>query len=205
MVAVALIVGLVLGFAGSIPAAGPLLLLVVASGLEGRRRQALSLAAGGALAESAYVALAFWGVSGIVARHPQLELGMHFFGAALLLVLGALLLRRRRGPVRAESGARGFVAGFVIVATNPGFVVTWSAVAAVVHASGLPALGGDRVPWLAAGAFAGIVLWFVLVAALAARHRERLTKNKIAKIVRGLGVVLLVLGALMTFSAFRRL
>jgi hypothetical protein len=52
MAVVAFALGILLGFVGSIPAAGPLLLLVIASGLEGQRRRALALAAGGALAES---------------------------------------------------------------------------------------------------------------------------------------------------------
>ena len=71
---VAFALGILLGFVGSIPAAGPLLLLVIASGLEGQRRRALALAAGGALAESLYVALAFWWAKAVAAadagNHP---------------------------------------------------------------------------------------------------------------------------------------
>lgn len=205
MAAVALALGIAFGFVGSIPAAGPLLVLVVAAGLEGRRRHALSLAAGGALAESVYVAIAFWGVSGVLTRHPQLELGLRFASGALLLGLGAMLIRRQQRATRAESGARGFVTGLMIVGTNPAFLATWGAVAAALYSSGWLTKDAARVPWLAAGALVGVVLWVMLVAALAARYRERLTRKKIAKVVRVLGAVLLVLGVLMTASALRRL
>ena len=200
---VAFALGILLGFVGSIPAAGPLLLLVIASGLEGQRRRALALAAGGALAESLYVALAFWGFAGLLADHPDLVLTLRFASAGLLLGLGVLLLRERKAAATAgaASSAQGFAAGFLIVGTNPGFLAIWSAVAAVLYSSGWLAPDPQRVPWLASGAFVGVLIWFVGVAALAGRHRERFGRQHITRGVRIVGWVLLALAAWMLISA----
>nr|HMR09200.1 hypothetical protein [Polyangiaceae bacterium] len=54
-----LALGIVLGFVGSIPATGPLLFLVIDAGLTRDRPRAVSLAVGGARAESTNVAPAF--------------------------------------------------------------------------------------------------------------------------------------------------
>lgn len=200
---VAFALGVLLGFVGSIPAAGPLLFLVIASGLEGQRRRALALATGGALAESLWLALAFWGLSGLIVRHPGLVLTLRFAGAGLLVALGVLLLRKRKPPATggATSSLRGFATGFLIVGTNPGFLATWSAVAAVLYSSGWLAPDRGRVPWLASGAFVGVVVWFVGVAALAARHRERFDRRHIERGVRILAWVLIAMAAWVFASA----
>lgn len=202
---VAFALGVGLGFVGSIPAAGPLLFLVIASGLDGKLRRALALAAGGALAESLYVALAFWGFAGLLARHAELELGLRLAGAVLLVSLGALLLRKKQaaeGGERERAGA-GFATGFFLVGTNPAFLATWSAVAAITYSNGWLAADPRRVPWLAAGSFAGVVLWFAAVAALAARHRQRFERALLAKLVRVLGAGLIALGLWVLVTSFR--
>jgi len=201
---VAFVLGVVLGFVGSIPAAGPLLFLVIASGVEGRPRRALALGAGGALAESTYVALAFWGFAGLLQRHAELVSGLRLVSGALLIVLGALMLlpRRSRAAPKREA-VRGFATGFVLVGTNPAFLLTWSAVAAVAYGHGWLALDAGRVPWLAAGSFAGVVLWFALVAALARRYRERFRRELLERLVRGLGVGLVAFGVWVLTSVAR--
>ncbi|MBK7585464.1 MAG: LysE family transporter [Myxococcales bacterium] len=206
MVLFALGLGVVLGFLGSIPAAGPLLLLVIASGLEGRRRSALSLASGGALAESIYVALAFWGFAAVLDAHPHIVVTLRVASVVLLTVLGLWLVFKRRtagaGPDAAPV-AGNFATGFMLVALNPAFLATWSAVAAVAYGNAWLSADARRVPWLALGSFAGIVLWFLLVATLAHRHRERFRAEVLEKMVRGLGVAILAIAAWLSFSLLR--
>lgn len=194
--------GVALGFVGSIPAAGPLLFLVIASGLEGRQRRALALACGGALAESVYVALAFWGFAGLLDHYGGLAHALRLSGAVLLFVLGVALVRRKASRAPAESGAaRSFATGFVLVGSNPAFLATWSAVAAVLYSNGFLSTDPRRVPWLAAGSFVGVVLWFAGVAALASRHRERFDPRVLDRVVRALGGILILLAAWMLLSA----
>lgn len=195
-------IGVLLGFVGSIPALGPLLVLVVTRGLTADRRGALALAAGGAAAESGYVLLAFWGLSGLFARAPELVRAMQLSSAAILVVLGVLALAPRRASAARPSRAGGFVLGFSLVALNPAFALTWSAVAGAVYSLGLLEPRAGRAPWLALGAFAGIVLWFALVAAIAEKYRERFAPESLKNISRGAGILFIALAAWLVVRAF---
>jgi threonine/homoserine/homoserine lactone efflux protein len=123
----ALLVGLALGYIGSIPAAGPLALLIVASGLARDLRRGVYLAVGGATAEGLYALLAFWGASEVLPRHPLLLPAARGVGAVLLVLVGASFVRRKgafpereRPPSarpRWHHGAA--LLGFSLVALNP--------------------------------------------------------------------------------------
>lgn len=60
----AFVIGVALGFFGSIPAAGPLALLIVQAGLDGARSRLAALAVGGAVAEG-LSALRVWLLRGL--------------------------------------------------------------------------------------------------------------------------------------------
>src|SRR5262245_51236802 len=86
--------GFAFGFVGSIPIAGPIAALVWSRGLEDRTRSGLFLAAGAAVAEGAYVYLAFWGFSEVLARYAWIEPLSRLAAAATLTVLGVRFVRR---------------------------------------------------------------------------------------------------------------
>src|SRR5262245_12816345 len=128
----ALLVGLVLGYIGSIPAAGPLALLVVASGLSRDLRRGVSLAVGGATAEGRSALLSVWGMSEVLPRHPLLLPVARGAGAVLLVLVGAAIARRKGESREGERsldlrpGWRYGAAllGFSLVALNPAFLIT---------------------------------------------------------------------------------
>jgi threonine/homoserine/homoserine lactone efflux protein len=203
MPVIAVLAGVAMGFVGSIPAAGPLLLLVVASGLSAERKQALALAAGGALAESGYVLLAFWGLSGLLDRYAGLVIAMRLSSGLLLLALGVLALAPRRGGIALEKPARaaGFAIGFSLVALNPAFLLTWSGIAAAAYTLGWLDPRAGLAPYLAVGTFFGIVIWFACVAWLAEKNRERFRPESLQKITRGVGVLLVAMAAWLFYRA----
>src|SRR5262245_13323641 len=202
MPVVALLIGVVMGFVGSIPAAGPLLLLVVASGLAAERRRALALAFGGALAESGYVLLAFWGLSGVVDRYARVVPAMWLASGLFLLALGVLALApRRRQKAEKPAGAAGFAIGFTLVALNPAFLLTWSAIAAAAYSLGWIEPRAGLAPFLAIGTFAGIVIWFFCVATVAERNRERFRPESLTKITRAVGALLVAMAAWLFYRA----
>ena len=193
---VALALGVVLGFVGSIPAAGPLLLLVIASGLRAQRGRALALGAGGALAESGWVLLAFWGLDKMLDRHHAALPWFRLASGCLLVVLGVALVLAKRKPKRgATAPALGFATGFALVAFNPAFALTWSAVAAALLSTSWVAPLRSHAVAVAIGAFAGIVLWFALIARLAEKSRGRFRPESLDRVVRGLGVAVVLIGA----------
>jgi threonine/homoserine/homoserine lactone efflux protein len=109
-------------------------------------------------------------------------------GAAVLILIGASMLRARKS--RAPDSSAHAVLGFVIVATNPGFLVAWTGFAALLASFGRV---GHVVP-TAIGAAFGIVAWFLTLFALVARFRERFTDRTLLIITRVLGVVVIGFG-----------
>lgn len=197
--ALAVLVGFIFGFLGSIPVAGPLALLVLRLSLNHDARHARYLAAGGALAEGMYVLLAFWGLSAFLDRNPSVLPASRIIGAAICLVLGLVLLRYRpappapgngpRGPVRGRK--RSLLGGFLITALNPTFLATWTAALTALHSTGLLALTPARAVPFALGVVLGTVSWFWTLLWLVRHYRERWTPSLVRGIVRGVGAVLI--------------
>ncbi|WP_437899189.1 hypothetical protein [Sorangium sp. So ce124] len=95
--AIALVVGLLLGYFGSIPAAGPLAVLLVAAALAGQPRRVLLPAIGGALAEGLSALAAARGLGWVLEAHPAIDRTLRTGGAALVVAMGlALALAPRR-------------------------------------------------------------------------------------------------------------
>src|SRR5688572_24863658 len=91
----ALIVGLALGFFGSIPVAGPISILVLKDALEKGHRQGFHIALGAAAGESVYAFVAFWGLTTVLETFPVLIPISKIAGAVLVIALGIYLVVRR--------------------------------------------------------------------------------------------------------------
>jgi threonine/homoserine/homoserine lactone efflux protein len=206
---VALLFGFALGFFGSIPVAGPVAALVVARGMIGRRRSACGVAAGGALAEGIYAALAFLGFAELLARVPILQPITRGLAAAVLTVLGVLFLRHRtrpRQPEEARAGlGGGFLLGFSITALNPTLIATWSAAAATLFSTGLVTLEGALALPFGLGVVCGIISWFCLLLVLLGRLRERFRQQTLERVIQVMGVFLLGVAAWFLVSLVRSL
>jgi threonine/homoserine/homoserine lactone efflux protein len=206
----AALVGLVFGFLGSVPVAGPIAVLVLTRALKRRYHDALGVAAGGALAEAGYAYLAFVGLSALFERFPVVETAAHALAAALLVALGvAFFLNKPATTSQApaeEAGSRayrGALAGFVITLLNPTLLGTWSAATAMLFSAGLVAPGRAAAPAFALGAAAGIFLWFAALVGLVRACRERFTPSVVVKIVRYMGVFLVCCGVWFAVRAVR--
>lgn len=198
---VALLTGAALGFVLSIPAAGPLLGLVVLAGARGDFRRGLALASGGALAESLWALAALWGVDQLLARQASLLPAMRIASALLLVAIGVVLWRRA-SPGTPEPQARQralapALLGFSLVLVNPGFPLTWAAVIAALYSSGVPEV--IALPF-ALGVFAGIVVWFALVLAVARRLGSGLDARRLAKATRVVAALLFAVAAWLLVS-----
>ncbi len=197
----ALVLGSVFGFVGSMPVAGPIALLVFAYGAHGRARSAFYVALGAALAESIYAFVTFWGFAELLRRYPLVVPVSRAVGAVVLLATGAYMIARKprddRGPgsERSHSKRGGkFLLGFTITALNPTLLVTWTAaVTALSSALGHGLRTRDALPF-AAGACAGIVGWFAVLLVLMRRYREKFSPSTLDRVARGAGVLLIGLG-----------
>jgi threonine/homoserine/homoserine lactone efflux protein len=199
--------GLVLGYVGSIPAAGPLALLIVASGVKRDAARALRLALGGAAAESIYALLAFWGLGETLPRYPLLIPITRAAGAALLVLLGLSLLRRKEEDPKAIEPApqprRALLLGFSLVALNPGFLMAWTGFAALLASTPLTLRGPTHAAAAGAGAFLGILGWFATLFVLVRSRATRIEPRAVHTLHRAVGVVLLGMGLWLAAGALR--
>jgi len=194
----AAVIGFLFGFIGSMPVAGPIAVLVFARAVEGQMRAAVAVAAGGALAEGAYAFLAFWGFTALLARYELVVPLSKAVAAVLLLVLGALFIRRREEakptPRRSAGWGGGFFLGFSIAALNPTLIATWAGATTTLFSTGLvrftPAMAGP----FAAAAGSGIVAWFVVLVLLVRRYRGRFSPATLQRVLQVTGVLLIAIG-----------
>lgn len=209
--------GFVFGFFGSVPVGGPIAVLVLGHGMEGRNRAGLWIALGAALPEAAYAYLAFWGVSELLQEYPFLDLFSRAAGAVIVVSLGLWLLlgRRRARPADQTSSAseaaarprkrrgikRNFALGFVITALNPALLATWSAAVPLATALLPFRIQSAHAAPFAVGACIGIASWFSLLLTLLRRFRSRMSASKNERIKRITGAVILVVGCLLSLRA----
>jgi threonine/homoserine/homoserine lactone efflux protein len=205
----AALVGVVLGYIGSMPVAGPIALLVLGRGLENRSRNGLALAFGAAIAESVYAYLAFWGFGAVLSRYPWIEKGAHFGAAVALIALGVHFYRRRHQaaaptPPPSNSGnKRNFMLGFAITLLNPTLIATWTFTVTTVYSLGLVTFEADKALPFSLGAFSGIVCWFGTLLYLLKRFRKVVTQSGLQRALKLVGVVLIVVGFCIGVAATR--
>jgi threonine/homoserine/homoserine lactone efflux protein len=193
----ALLLGFLFGFIGSIPVAGPISLLVVAYGLRGRYRDAIFLAAGGALAESGYAALSFWGMSALLARYPAILPWSRAAGAVVLLGLGSVFVSgggMKESTQEPDSKRRSFLTGFGLTALNPTLIVTWTAATTTLYGTGLLSPSRGAAAPFSIGAFVGIVAWFSVLVALIERYRDKFRPSLLGRMIQVIGLLLIGLG-----------
>jgi threonine/homoserine/homoserine lactone efflux protein len=196
----ALLVGLFLGFLGSMPIAGPIAVVVVSKGLENKTRAGICIAAGAAAAESAYAFMAFWGLTSVLNRFPVILRASRLFGCALLIGLGFYFIFRKpknAAPPKEQeerAGYRNVLFGLSVTAANPTLIVTWTAAVSAAHSTGILRVRAlDAFPF-AAGVAVGIVGWFALLLWLLSHFRSKVNPSTVDRVIRGMGVLLIVLG-----------
>ncbi len=197
----AVLVGFAFGYLGSVPVAGPISVLVLHLGLAGGPRRAFYVAVGGAVAESFYALVAFWGLSTLLESYPMVLPVTKVLGACILLALGlVMLLRRIRGatprtqPGPSRGGKRSLIFGFLVTALNPSLILTWTAAVAALHATGLLAMNHSRALPFAGGVGFGIVAWFTTLLWLVAKWRGKLSVQSMGRLVKAMGAVLVAAG-----------
>ena len=167
-----------------------------AYGVSGRAQSAVYVAVGGALAESVYAFLAFWGLTKLLDQYPSIIPDSRGVGAVLLFALGLAFVLHREKPGEKREPKTGwggsFVLGFTLTALNPTLIVTWTAAATTLFSTGLlPHTSLSSALPFAVGAFVGIVSWFVVLLLILRRYKQRFERATLSKVVRGVGFALI--------------
>jgi threonine/homoserine/homoserine lactone efflux protein len=198
---IAFLVGLLFGFVGSIPVAGPIAILVFGRGLQNRSRSGIYLALGSAVAESAYAYFAFWGFSALEEKYPWMQQGSFGVAALVLIALGLRFATTRSKPdaevVAPPSNVgnkRSFLLGITITALNPTLIVTWTAAVATLRSLHWVSRDVTHALPFSIGVWAGIIAWFSVLLTLLARFKGRFHTSTLDRVVRVMGVVLVGFG-----------
>ncbi len=189
-------VALVFGFAGSMPLAGPIAIMVFSRAAQRRFGEALRIGVGAAVAEGFYAGLAFWGFTTFFAGNAMLMPVSHAAAALVLSPLGIrfMLWRPKEASDRREKKAGTALLGFTIAALNPTLLVTWSAAAAFVYSKGIDSPSAAHAIPFGLCAAAGVGAWALMLVLLLRRYGGKLPRIALSWTVRVLGLVLLALG-----------
>ncbi len=197
---IACLAGFLMGFIGSMPIAGPTSLLVFHRGMVARYRDGWAVGLGGGLGEGIYCAIAIYAVSTLGDNFTFFTPLAKAVSIFLLLALGLyfiFVLQETPGnsPLGESSTAdwrRQFCIGLGVAAFNPTLLITWSGSVAVLYSlSDLTFQGYDRIGF-AASVAVGIVTWFSILLALMRRFSGRFSFAMLQRVIRSIGVVLLV-------------
>jgi len=175
---------------------GPDFFLVARTSVSGGWRIASGACLGIALANGAFIAMAFTGLS-ILREGSPLFIGLQLAGAAYLLYIGTQFLRyagRSSLAAVADSGAvpglwRSFVLGFLSGILNPKNALFYASLASMVANSSV----GWKVVY-ASWMFSMVLLWDLLVAVAIGNQRvlQRFARS-LPWLERASGVMLIVL------------
>jgi len=177
---------------------GPVGVLCVQRTLHKGRGSGLAAGLGAASADALYGCIAAFGLT-LIAHWLELhETAFRVVGGLMLLGMGLRMLRpgsgmMQNGPEGPDGLLRGFIATFVLTATNPITIVAFLGVFAFF---GVAALGSNTLlaAALVAGVFAGSSIWWLSLAALAGRYRAQLAGGVLRRINQGSGLLLLCFG-----------
>jgi threonine/homoserine/homoserine lactone efflux protein len=197
---IALLVGAVMGFLGSMPIAGPVAVLVLERGLIRRGREGLGVAMGAAAAETVYAFLAFWGLGTVLQANPALQRAGRLVGAGVMMTLGIYLATRKssgRPPtsdIPEGRKRRGFLLGLSVTFLNPTIIVSWTAVTAAVHSTGWITPGIPTAVAFALAVGAGIVAWFATLLKLLHRFQSGVRPQTIDRVLNVTGWLVVAIG-----------
>jgi threonine/homoserine/homoserine lactone efflux protein len=198
----ALVIGAVMGFVGSMPIAGPVTVLVLERSLVRRGREGLGIALGAAIGEAVYAFAAAWGVGAFFGAYPHVLPVSRVVGALVLIALGIYLATHRR-PRRAPAPARaplegderrGFVLGASLTLLNPTIIASWTVAVTAAHGAGLLVPGLLAAAAFAVGVGVGIVGWLAILVRMLDHFQSTLKPQTVERLLRVTGWVVVGLG-----------
>jgi threonine/homoserine/homoserine lactone efflux protein len=203
------VLAFVLGFAVAAPM-GPVNMYAIRRGIVGHWPHTLACGLGSAAADLLYFGLALLGGQLVIAQlqSPLVQVVMAAAAAGILLPVGIMYLMKAkraeylvRDPKDPSYTApptrllRDFITAFALTLLNPLGVGYWLVGASNWLPVAQPVFGWATVPMGLAGAAAGLVSWFGILAALMRFVPNRIGPRFFKTVNGGCGVVLIIFGA----------
>lgn len=207
---IALVVGFIIGYLTTIPI-GPINLAVMMKALHNRTGQAMMIGAGSALMDFFYCAAAVFGISTLI-TNVHLELVFRIATFAIFLIYGIKTTffhiaepHLQEKEEDAPGFKRFFLLGMAMYFSNPSFLAYWVTVAGIVHGYDIiePTMYDNAM--FALGTGIGVSVWFVTLVELVERQKMKFDNEKIHKITRVFGILLLIISGFLGWNLFKTL
>ena len=199
------LIAAVLGYVAAMPILGPIAMMVIARGIEGRFDEARKLGIGAAISEGVYAGIAFATSATLFQRYPAAMPISRVVTSIVLAVVGFSFVRYKPKPLGAVNERKGrsaFALGLLTSGLNPTIVISWTAAA-----TGIGSRGFDMQSWMAVpfglSAAAGIIGWYFTLVALMTKYHSRLPTRGLHLSIRIAGGLLLLLSGWTLLAAFR--
>jgi threonine/homoserine/homoserine lactone efflux protein len=196
--------GLLLGFTIA-ATVGPISLLTIRRTLAHGRIYGLASGLGVALADSTYAAIAAFGLTAITSVLVGARMLLGLVGGAFLVLLAIRTMTSRPTEVAVVAERPGLVAAFGsifgLTMTNPMTILSF---AGLFAALGLTGTGGADAALLVTGVFLGSASWWVILTAVVARLRSRVTTSALTWVNRISGATILAFGVVAIVGAVVR-
>jgi threonine/homoserine/homoserine lactone efflux protein len=196
--------GLLLGFTIA-ATVGPISLLTIRRTLAHGRVYGLASGLGVALADSTYAAIAAFGLTAIASVLVGGRMLLGLVGGAFLVLLGIRTMRSRPTEVAVVAERPGLVAAFGsifgLTMTNPMTILSFAGLFAGL---GLTGTGGADAALLVLGVFLGSTSWWVILTAVVASLRARVTLGALTWVNRISGAAILAFGVVAIVGALIR-
>ena len=189
--------GLGIGFAIAV-GVGPITLLVVRRTLEHGRVYGLGSGMGVAAADATYGGIAAFGLAALTTVLVGARVALGLIGGAFLIYLGWRTMTSRPHEAAAESVDRPGLVGaavsiYGLTMTNPMTILSFAAAFAGL---GIVAGSGLEAALLTIGVWCGSALWWVILTAVVAALRTRVTLRALTWINRATGALIFAFGVL---------
>ena len=209
----ALLFGLVMGFLGAIPVAGPVSAMVIERALDRRFLAGLLLAIGSSIAEGFYAFLAVLGFSAF-ADLPWVAPASKAVAGVVLIAVGLSFALRRNPPSDGDDNRsipppedgplwRQWFIGFSVTVVNPTLLATWGAAASMLVASEAVTLEPITGVPFGLGVMLGASLWFALLILVVKRFTRDIKPSSVRRIIKWIGWALVALGGWMIILFIR--
>jgi len=201
---IAFIIGFVVGYFTSLPI-GPINIAVMMKGLSNKTGQGLMIGAGSGWMDFVYCAAAMFGISSLNSN-PKIDLIFKIASFAVFFIMGVkttFFKPAEAKPSKSEESPgfkRYFLFGVILYLSNPSFIAYWITVAGVIHGYHILAVSAYNNLFFALGTGVGTTAWFFTLLELVEKQKMRLDKQKIEKITRAFGVVLLIISVIMGYK-----
>ena len=186
--------GLAIGFAIAI-GVGPITLLTIRRTLEHGRVYGLASGIGVALADGTYGGIAAFGLAALASVLVGARVVLGLIGGAFLLYLGWRTMTSRPREAAAATDRPGLLAAAVsiygLTMTNPMTILSFAAAFAGL---GIVADSAIDAALITVGVWCGSMLWWLILTAVVAALRSRVTMQALTWINRGTGALIFAFG-----------